>query len=241
MRYGIFSDVHSNLEALEVVLKAIEEEKVDQFLCAGDLVGYGAEPAACLTLLREKAVQSVCGNHDVAVTGRMDLDWFNEAARAAVEWTSKQISQTDRSYLNDLKLVWNNSDLALVHGCLYEPEQFHYVITPADAQPSFHLQKTPVAFIGHTHTPGIFIQEGMNLSFQRVPELHLDSRCRYLVNVGSVGQPRDGDPRAAWCLYDTQKQTLQIRRVSYPVEQAQAKIRKTGLPGFLADRLMVGY
>lgn len=241
MRYGIFSDVHSNLEALEAVFKAVEKEGVDQLLCAGDLIGYGADPSGCLALLKEHGVHSVCGNHDAAVTGRLELDWFNPQARAAVEWTSMQISPTDRSALEDLQFVWQNGDLALVHGCLHEPEQFHYVLNLSDAQESFRLQETPAVFIGHTHSPGIFIQEGTDFSFQRTSEWRLDSHCRYLVNVGSVGQPRDGDPRACYCVYDTETRALQLKRVSYPIEQTQAKIRGTGLPEFLADRLAYGY
>jgi len=241
MRYGLFSDVHSNLEALEAVLKAVEKEGVDQLLCAGDLVGYGADPSGCLSLLKEKGVHSVCGNHDAAMTEKLDLEWFNPQARAALEWTSKQISPMERTALENLQFVWQNGDLTLVHGCLHEPEQFHYVLNLSDARESFRLQETPAVFIGHTHSPGIFIQEGTGFSFQRISEWLLNSRCRYLVNVGSVGQPRDGDPRACYCVYDTQTRTVQLRRVSYPIEQAQAKIRRAGLPEFLADRLAYGY
>lgn len=241
MRYGIFSDVHSNLEALEAVLQAMEKEGVDRILCAGDLVGYGADPAACLALLRQRAVQAVRGNHDAAVTGQLDLDWFNSRARAALEWTAKQVSETDRNDLADLELIWQNPDLTLVHSGLHEPEQFHYILNLSDAADSFRSQRTPVVFIGHTHSPGIFIQDGTDLSFLRAAELRVDPRKKYLVNVGSVGQPRDGDARAAWCLYDTGERRIGIQRVPYPVEETQAKIRKAGLPDFLAERLSVGY
>jgi len=241
MRYGIFSDVHSNLEALEAILDAIEAERVDQLLCAGDWVGYGADPTACLAILRQRGVLSVCGNHDAAVAGQMDLDWFNPYARAALEWTSTQLSEGDRSYLRNLPLVWTDARLTLVHSSLHEPREFHYILNLSDAQASLRLQTTPVLFVGHTHSPGIFVQEGERVSFQRIWPLRIEPQRRYLVNVGSVGQPRDGDPRAAWCLYDSEEKALEVRRVPYPMERAQSKIQQAGLPGFLADRLAIGY
>ena len=241
MRYGIFSDVHSNLEALEAVLESIEKDRVDTLLCAGDLIGYGADPASCLKRIREKVTHAVCGNHDGAVTGRLGLDWFNDQARTAVEWTVEKLTPPDRQFLADLPYIWKDDQVTLVHGSLEEPEQFHYIFDLAGAQRCLELQGTLVTFIGHTHLPGVFIRDNSKVSFSRTGEIQLNPQLKYLVNVGSVGQPRDGDPRAAYCLYDSKTQRIQIRRVEYPVAQVQEKIRQAGLPKFLADRLAFGY
>lgn len=241
MRYGIFSDLHSNLEALEAVLQAIKKEGVDQLLCAGDLVGYGADPTACLRLLREKAPQVVAGNHDWAVADRMDLDWFDERAQEAILWTRTALPPEQREYLKGLPLIWKDDQVTLAHGSIHEPDQFHYMLNLETARASLQVQETPVAFIGHTHHPGIFAEEEGNPSFSPSAHISLRSGVKYLVNVGSVGQPRDGDPKAAWCLYDTVTRSLEIRRVSYPIERTQEKIRKAGLPDLLAERLALGY
>ena len=242
MRYGILSDVHSNLEALEVVLAAVAKDGIDQLLCAGDLIGYGPDPVSCLERLTRKIAHAVCGNHDCAAAGRLELDWFNDTARAAVEWTVGQLSKEERDYLHDLPLVWQNAEVTVVHGSLEEPEQFHYIFDLADAETCLKLQQTPVAFIGHTHVPGIFIQEGSRIAFHRPQQpVHLNPRLKYLVNVGSVGQPRDGDPRAAYCLYDTSAPSVEIRRVSYSITKTQEKMRTAGLPEFLAQRLDSGH
>lgn len=223
MRYGIFADVHSNLEALTAVLEELQGQGVDRLLCAGDLVGYGADPSACLDRLRQAGVVAVAGNHDWAAAGKMPLEWFNEAASAAVEWTARQLGQEDQAYLRGLALVWKDPNVTLAHASLENPERFCYLFDSADAEPSLRLLSTPAGFIGHTHVPALF-----------------RSGDRMLVNVGSVGQPRDGDPRAAYCLYDSDNRQAQIRRVPYPVEKTQQKILKAGLPPFLARRLLVG-
>ena len=155
MRYGIFSDVHSNLEALEAVLSALKNDRVDELLCGGDLVGYGADPVPCLTLMQSRVARAVCGNHDRAAIRAMPLEWFNAHAREAVEWTMGQLPEPQQTYLKGLPLVWKENGLSLVHGSLFEPGEFHYILSSADAEESFPLQETPVAFIGHTHVPGI--------------------------------------------------------------------------------------
>ncbi|MBI3332802.1 MAG: metallophosphoesterase family protein [Candidatus Omnitrophica bacterium] len=241
MRYAVFSDVHSNLEALEAVLQALQGERVDQLLCAGDSVGYGADPATCLELLERSVHHMVCGNHDLAVADRMDLDWFNKPAQAAALWTRAVLPSERRRYFKELPLVWKDSQVTLVHGSLNEPEQFHYVLDAEAALKSLRIQETPVAFIGHTHLPGAYIEEGGRVTFHRFSRMEVPPSGKLLVNVGSVGQPRDGDPRAAYCIYDSQAGELSIRRLPYPIAQAQAKIRKAGLPELFADRLAHGY
>ena len=241
MRYGIFSDVHSNLEALEAVLAALGGERVDRLLCAGDLVGYGADPAPCVKRLRSCGVAAVCGNHDRAVIGRMPLEWFNEQAAAAVQWTEGHLSAEEKAFLGELPLTWTDGQVTVVHGSLYEPGEFHYVMDLQGAKLCLDLQQTPVAFIGHTHVPGFFVEEEGGIRFARAGRVTLPAGRKTLVNAGSVGQPRDGDPRAAYCLYDSESRTIEIHRVAYPLERTQGKIRAAGLPEFLAARLAQGY
>lgn len=241
MRYGVFSDVHSNLEALGPVLEALAGEGVDRLLCAGDLVGYGADPGPCLERMRRAGVQAVAGNHDWAAAGRFPLDWFNDDARQALEWTAGRLSPQERAYLSGLSLLWEDREVTLAHGSCHEPEQFHYVFDPGAARACLGSQQTPVGFIGHTHVPGFFLEEDSQVRFVRASSRKLEPGRKALVNVGSVGQPRDGDRRAAYCVYDTEERRIEIKRIPYPVEQAQAKIRSAGLPAFLADRLGYGY
>ena len=240
MKYGVFSDVHSNLEALEAVLRALEGERVDRLLCAGDLVGYGADPAPCLERVRTAGACVVCGNHDCAVTGRLGMDWFSENARVSLEWTAPRLPAAEKEYLGRLPYTWKDSEVTLVHSALDSPSSFRYVVDPEAAGTSFAAQETPVAFFGHTHVPGIFLLEQGMARFRRAERIALEPGQKALVNVGSVGQPRDGDPRAAYALYDSGSGVVEIRRVEYPVERAQRKIVEAGLPGFLARRLAVG-
>ena len=240
MRYGVFSDVHANLEALEAVLRALDGENVDKLLCAGDLVGYGADPVPCLKRIQATGACVVCGNHDCVVAGAMPLDWFSDSARAAVEWTARQVPALEKEYLGSLPYTWKDGAVTLAHGALDAPKSFHYVTDPASAEACMKAQESSVAFIGHTHVPGVFLREGEGVRFLRAGRVQLESGQKALVNVGSVGQPRDGDPRAAYAVYDTAAGEVLIRRVPYPVEKAQAKIEAAGLPVFLAARLAMG-
>ncbi|MBI3322997.1 MAG: metallophosphoesterase family protein [Candidatus Omnitrophica bacterium] len=241
MRYGVFSDVHSNLEALEAVLGEMERERVDRLLCAGDLVGYGADPGACLARIRGAGACSVCGNHDCAVIGRLALDWFNENARASLEWTTPRLPGPEKEYLAGLPYTWKDASVTMVHSALDNPKSWRYVLDPAGAEACLSAQETPIAFFGHTHVPGIFLLEEGMARFRRAEQFTLGAGQKALVNVGSVGQPRDGDPRAAYVLYDSDAGRVEIRRVAYPVEKAQRKILEAGLPEFLAARLAIGY
>ena len=242
IRYGIFSDVHSNLEALEAVLQALSAERVDRLLCAGDLVGYGADPVACLERMRGAGVQAVAGNHEWGALGKLPLDWFNEHAQRALEWTAGKLGPQERAYLSELPLTWKDAEVTLAHGSFHEPEKFHYVFEPGSAQECLTRLETPLGFIGHTHVPGFFVEEEPGqVRFSRSDWRELQPGRKLLVNVGSVGQPRDGDPRAAFCVYDTEQRRVEVKRVPYPVERAQRKIREAGLPGFLAERIAFGY
>ncbi len=240
MRYGIFSDVHGNLEAFQAVIQAYKKENLDAYLCAGDSVGYGANPVECLHLIGELKTQGVAGNHDWAVAGKCDSHYFNRMAAEAVFWTQHQLSIEDRKALGNLDLVYSNDDLILVHGTLYEPACFHYLVERGQADRIFHLMDRNVCFIGHTHVPLILARDGGGMKALPVSKIEMNPGVRYIVNVGAVGQPRDGNPLAAYCIYDSRTRTLEIHRTVYDIETAQRKILEAGLPEFLAYRLGLG-
>lgn len=250
MRYAILSDVHSNLEALTAVLEHLAAERIDHYLCLGDLVGYGADPDCCLAQLQAVQAISVCGNHDWACLGKLDVQWFNEAARAAVLWTRDRLSFTDLDFLRRLPLVTAEESLTLVHGTLSHPERFEYLVDWAQALDTVKVCRTTYCCVGHTHVPFVFEYDLRQQRATRIlssphelAEVRLSddpTQIRYVINPGSVGQPRDGDPRASCAIVDTQTRTLSIRRVAYDVSTAQRKIRQAGLPEFLAERLAVG-
>lgn len=241
MRYGVFSDVHSNQEALEAVLAALQAERVDRLLCGGDLVGYAAAPERCVVLVREACDVVVAGNHDWAAVGKFPMTWFHQEAQAALAWTSAQLSSATQHYLAGLPLVWHDDQVTLAHGTLHEPEAFHYLFDTDVAAESFYVQRTPVAFVGHTHVPIVFMNDAQgHCRLLRGARIHLTAGAQYLVNVGSVGQPRDQQPHAAYCVYDTDRRTLAFTRVPYAIPAVQAKIRAAGLPGRFADRLAWG-
>ena len=236
----MFSDIHSNLEALSSVEDAISREKVDHIFSVGDIVGYGADPARCIKKTKEITKTVICGNHDAAVIGTSDARFFNSSARKAVFWTKENLSEKECAFLQKLKLSYKNKDLTLVHGTLHEPEQFHYMLDLQSAYMTFSLMKTRVCFVGHTHVPGIFALKSDEISYITRGSYSFGKDEKIIVNAGSVGQPRDGDPRAAYCIYDTDKSMIEIKRCGYDIQAAQKKIVKAGLPEFLAERLAEG-
>ena len=155
MRYAIISDIHGNLEAFEAVLAALSREKIDEYLCGGDIVGYGADPVTCIEKIKARVASAVCGNHDLTSADLVGIDNFSKAAREAVIWTNQNISRLDAAFLKKLKFVYKNEYLTLVHGTLHEPEAFHYMFTRATARVTFNLMDTSICFVGHSHAPGI--------------------------------------------------------------------------------------
>lgn len=241
MRYGIFSDVHSNLEALKAVIKAYKKEKIDTYLCIGDIVGYASNPNQCIEETKAIASIVVAGNHDWAAVDLFSPDYFNEVAREAIFWTKRKLSDLSRYFLESLKLVYENDELTLVHGTLHNPQDFNYMTDSFTAKQTFILQQTDVCFIGHTHIPGIFVKDkDGNLYYREDNLCEIKPGNKYIVNAGSVGQPRDGNPKAAYCIYDSDKKQVQIKRIDYDSETARKKIIAAGLPEFLAKRLMAG-
>lgn len=240
VRYAILSDIHGNLEALRAVLDDCAGA-VDAVLCLGDTVGYGADPLACVELVAERAEAIVGGNHEHAVAGRLDLGWFNRHARAAAEWTREQLDDAHRAYLGSLPLVTDVAGATLVHASPAQPEEWEYLVTAEDGFAAFGDFATRWCFVGHSHVPAAWSLGSSGREHHPRP-VRLDSERgrRYIVNVGSVGQPRDRDPRAAYARWDAEDGWVEIRRVGYDQAAARRKIMDAGLPRFLADRLAAG-
>jgi diadenosine tetraphosphatase ApaH/serine/threonine PP2A family protein phosphatase len=240
VRYAILSDIHGNLPALRAVL-ADTAGRADGVLCLGDIVGYGAEPLACVELVAERAAAVVGGNHEHAVAGLLDLAWFNRHARAAAEWTQAQLDDDHRAYLGRLPLTAEVGDATLVHASPRHPEEWDYLITAEDGFEAFGAFATRYCFVGHSHVPGVWSLGSSGPEHERgAVEVAAAAGRRYIVNVGSVGQPRDRDTRAAYALWDADAGHIAIRRVPYDVAVARARIEAAGLPRFLADRLASG-
>jgi diadenosine tetraphosphatase ApaH/serine/threonine PP2A family protein phosphatase len=246
MRIGILGDVHSNLEALTAAVACLRTERIDHWVQVGDIVGYGADPIACIELVRSLGCTVCLGNHDAAVVGYMPTDYFNQYARAAIEWTRATLRPEDLDYIRGLPLKVEHSEYTVVHGSLHLPAQFGYVFSPVEAAESLAEQRTKVAFVGHSHVPACYLQRrggtvhDLDVVFESEFETSVEGYARVLLNVGSVGQPRDEDARAAYAIYDTATGSLRIARVDYDIPGAQRKIREAGLPSVLADRLALG-
>ncbi len=239
MKYGIITDIHGNLEALESVLSALSEEGVDKYICCGDIVGYGADPGECIRLVRERTSQIVAGNHDHAAVELIDTKNFNPTAQDAVRWTQEQLTQEETEFLANLPMSLVTDGLFIVHATPFQPEKWEYIRTTYDAFRSFKAFAESLCFVGHSHTPVTFISN-KSLRFSFDEETEIKEGHRYIMNVGSVGQPRDGNPLACFVIYDSEKNTLELKRVEYDIKKAQEKIIEAGLPEYCAKRLESG-
>lgn len=239
MRYALIADIHGNLEAFEAVLSSIEKEEVSQILCVGDIVGYGANPVECIDIVKARCTKVIAGNHDYAAIGLADIDYFNPFAKDALIWTSERIGEREINYLAGLRLVEREDNFTMVHSSLNNPREWGYILNTFDAAINFELQTDPICFIGHSHGAVVYMKKDSFVSGHRFVS-KIEEGCQYIVNVGSVGQPRDGDYRACYVVYDLDLQTLRLRRVEYDVAKAQRKIMEAGLPQILADRLSIG-
>ncbi|MFH1752784.1 MAG: metallophosphoesterase family protein [Candidatus Omnitrophota bacterium] len=240
MKYVIFSDIHGNLEAFESVLADAARENPDRYFCAGDIIGYGANPVECLRKTKTLGAVTVCGNHEWAVLDMTLLEYFADYARQAVEWTSTKLSARKKDYIKSLQLTYADDEMAMVHGTWMRPEKFDYVFDFQIASQMLKAIPAKVCFIGHSHVSGVFCGKNGSLEYSAGPKITVEKDKGYLVNVGSVGQPRDGDWRASYCIWDKEKGTIEIKRVKYDIEKAKDKIRKAGLPASLAARLGEG-
>lgn len=240
MRYAILADIHSNLEALDAVLEDLRGQRIDEYVCAGDVVGYGADPKACLDRVRDLCAVSVAGNHDWAVARTISMEFFNQYARAAIEWTCEQLTEDDIQWLRDRPLIADvGPEASIVHSTVHDPEAFDYLLTTYDAYLSVKVLEKPLCFVGHSHIPVTFLERGgMGVSF--ADEIDLQKYNKAIVNPGSVGQPRDENPDASYAVYDSDQKKVTLHRVPYDVDACCRKIEAAGLPQKLSDRLRVG-
>lgn len=239
MRIALFGDIHANLEALEAVLDDAAGQSVNEYVCMGDIVGYNADPAACLARVRAMDCPTVKGNHDEDASGSHSLENMNPVAAAALEWTRRQLSDEQRQWLRRLRMVRQVADFTVVHSTLDQPAHWNYVTNRFDAMSNFSYQFTQICFHGHTHVPRVYVKN------DRVQEVSAESLVvedgsKYFINVGSVGQPRDGDWRACYAIYDLDEKLVTFRRVEYDIAETQRKIRAAGLPEMLAERIAEG-
>jgi len=239
MRFAIFSDIHANLEAFEAMLADANESRCTHFVCLGDVVGYNANPHECVQRVREMDCPIVKGNHDEQ--GALDKSSrdFNELAEQAISWTRDHLTEQDKEWLRELHLQRQVGDFTIVHATLDTPGQWGYVFNNFDAVASFTYQETALCFFGHTHVPMAFVRDEV-IRRVKLEHLRIDPAKKYFINVGSVGQPRDGDWRAAYCIYDVDANEVEQRRVHYDIVAAQKKIINAGLPALLAKRLAIG-
>lgn len=246
MRVAVISDIHANLPALEAVLEAIDSAEVEEIWCLGDVLGYGAEPNECADLVRKRCAICLVGNHDLAVFGALDIAAFSEAAAEAVAWTRENVSERSLTPLRELEPAGEREGIGLFHASPRDPV-WEYVLSAEQADACFDVQPTRLALIGHSHVSLYFTRpaaeeedeevRGSQASDDTLLDLSAD---QWLINPGSVGQPRDGDPRAAWLELDTGEQAARFHRAHYDIDRAAASIVAAGLPRRLADRLQVG-
>lgn len=241
MIIALISDIHANLSALDAVLEKISAEKITTVYCLGDVVGYGPEPSACLKRVTDTCDIILMGNHEYHVLGLVNEQTINPVARQSANWTRAQLSETDLAQLSELDMDAHLADIYLVHASPHTPDQWRYVISEAEAGLAFDNFDEQVCFYGHSHLPMIFSKsnEG-DIHNQIGHDIDLDREKRYLINVGSVGQPRDNDCRAAFVTYDTETGDVMYHRVDYDIERTQRLMREAGLPALLTDRLAVG-
>jgi predicted phosphodiesterase len=242
MKIALISDIHSNLEAFQAVAKSFAHHSVGKILFLGDITGYGANPNECIDLLRSITDCNIAGNHDFAVVDKTDISYFNPYAQDAVLWTKAVLTREHALFLSALPLCGALYDFMFVHSTPLHPELWDYIVSFSDALISFNNFTQQICFIGHSHHPGIFVQDHAGrISAEEKTTISIKEGSRYIINIGSVGQPRDGNPLSSYGMYDTENKEYRLIRVEYNISAAQQKILAAGLPRFLATRLSVGH
>lgn len=232
MTFAVISDVHSNLPALERAFREIDRRGADEIICLGDVVGYGAHPNECLEVLKKRCSVILKGNHDAAAVDLSVAAFFTSHARLAAQWTHRHLTPENLAILKDLPLSAQRGDLTFVHASPVDPEEWNYVLDIGEVRRALDAFTGSICFVGHSHIPGVFSQHGLAEGVQRGE--------RYIINVGSIGQPRDGDPRLSFGMFDSQAWVYENVRVDYDVEAARESIIDVGLPKMLGERLRSG-
>ena len=241
MRSAIISDIHSNLSALKAVLDRISQENCDQIMCLGDIVGYGPYPNECIELVKQHCSICIMGNHDHAVLGETSTESFNIYAKMSIDWTIAELPSTGKDYLKNLPFTAVQDNILYVHATPCEPESWNYLLSTYDALDNLKCFDQQICFVGHSHVPVIFEQQAPgNCKILHGNSATLSTKNRYVINVGSVGQPRDGNPHAAFGLYDSEKNEYELLRQEYKVTETQRAMMDRDLPYFLVDRLSRG-
>ena len=241
MRFGFFSDVHSNLEASKATIGDFEREKLDKIFFLGDAVGYGPDPNECVDLIQKIALKSIMGNHDFAALDLMEANWFNQYAKEAIQWTKSKLSEKNIKFLSEYAMDHRVDIFHLVHSTPKEPQNWDYIFSLDEAEENFSFFNHRVCLIGHSHRPFIIKKfEQRHCFLVNGTEVEIEEGFKYLINIGSVGQPRDGDNRACYLIYDDQTKKAKLKRVSYDIKKTQTKMKKAKLPQFLIDRLSFG-
>jgi len=242
MIYLIFSDVHSNLEALQTFLEIAEEIEHDKLVCLGDLVGYGPDPNPVLDLIKKKVDIVLAGNHDYAVCRKIEVSCFNPYAYHATIWTRKVLTEENHSYLSTLPIYLESEGVFWVHSSPFEPSRWHYLNSIKDALENFGALRSKLCFMGHTHKPIVFQETSKDeVTLIKASTIEINQNYRYLINVGSLGQPRDGNPNPCFTQYNSVTNQLSFHRFSYFFQKTQRKILSNGLPSILAERLPKGF
>lgn len=241
-RIGVISDIHGNYHALEAALEALKEAQADRVVCCGDLVGYGGMPNEVIERVRELEIPCVAGNHDHAALLLTDISYFNEVAKTAVLWTKRILTEENARFLRNLPLSLQDSENSIhyAHASPKDPGDWNYIVTMGDARLNFGFFDERVCFIGHSHQPFIIENNDSNLHCSTQPDIELQDGRRYLINVGSVGQPRDRKAKPCYVVYDLQQRSISIKRTTYDISLAQRAILEAGLPRELAERLEHG-
>lgn len=243
MRFAFISDIHANLEALEAVFEDIEGQNIDEVICLGDIVGYGANPNECSDLISSRCPITLLGNHDAAAVDQLSTQHFNIHAKIAIEWTSQNLKKDTKLFLSSLPFKATKPLMTLVHATPYEPNMWYYITSLEEAAFNFQFFDTQLCLVGHTHIPIIIVlDKNKELYVHQDTSIHLNDaqESRLLINVGSVGQPRDRNPKSCYSIFDSDTGVFCYRRVAYNIEKTQAKMKKIKMPEFLISRLEDG-
>jgi hypothetical protein len=238
--FAIFADIHANIDALDAALEDARIQGATDYVCIGDIVGYNAAPNECVDAIRNLGGAVVRGNHDHYCAHDEPLSDFHPLAASVVAWTREQLGEERQAWLRSLPLHAFHQGMTIVHSTLDMPERWGYVFDEIEAEAHFCYQNTQVCFNGHTHVPIIFEKRGVVIERKDPREIPVQLGRKYFVNTGSIGQPRDSDPRASYVLYDATKRVIRFRRVPYDIEAAQSRIKAAGLPDRLAQRIAIG-